>query len=38
MSFTERGFGCTGEHVDALLPYTRVTCTRGEAEVTFQRS
>ncbi len=38
LPFELRGFSCTGRQVDAALPYTRVTCTRGDAEVTFQRS
>ena len=38
LPFAERGFRCRGEHVEAALPYTRVTCTRGTAEVTFRRS
>ena len=38
LPFDLRGFTCRGRHVDALLPYTRITCTRGDAEVTFRRS
>jgi len=38
LPFNLRGFTCRGRHVDALLPYTRITCTRGDSEVTFRRS
>ncbi|MFP5361111.1 MAG: hypothetical protein ACLGI5_00100 [Thermoleophilia bacterium] len=38
LPFELRGFACRGRHVDALLPYTRITCTRGDSEVTFRRS
>lgn len=38
LPFDLRGFSCRGEHVEAALPYTRVACTRGGAEVRFRRS
>ena len=38
LPFALHGFRCRGRHVDAALPYTRITCTRGNAEVTFRRS
>ncbi|HEV2058787.1 MAG TPA: hypothetical protein VGR11_05480 [Solirubrobacteraceae bacterium] len=38
LPFSQNGFRCSGERVDAALPYTRVTCTRGDDEVTFRRS
>jgi hypothetical protein len=38
LPFALKGFGCRGRHVDAVLPHTRITCTRGDAEVTFRRS
>lgn len=37
LPFELRGLRCRGEHVEAALPYTRVTCTRGPAEVRFRR-
>ena len=38
LPFDRHGFSCRGEHVEAALPYTRITCTRGAAEVRFRRS
>lgn len=38
LPFNLRGFTCRGRHVDAALPYTRITCARGDSEVTFRRS
>ena len=40
LPFSLRGFRCSGQVVDegVALPYSRVTCTRGDAEVMFRRS